>query len=75
MKIKDRIRQKTPPFWRKVGNYSLIGGAIISGLAIGLKQGGIEISLFGTELNTILATIGGTLAAVGKGLASLVIND
>lgn len=75
MKIKDRLKTKTPPFWKKVGNWSLIGGVVIGAVSIGLDQGGIEIKLFGMTLNTILATIGGTLAAVGKGLSSLAIND
>lgn len=75
MRIKDRIKQQTPPFWKKVGNYCLVGGIIVGGIGIGLDEMDLSVNLFGMELKSIFISIGATMAAVGKGLSKLVIND
>jgi hypothetical protein len=66
--IKSRIKEPTPVFWKKFGNYCLLIGGITS-----IVGGGIIV--YKECLGSIIITIGSTLAAVGKFLSEMTIMD
>lgn len=66
--IKQRFKLPSPDFWKKIGNGCLIVGAII-----GVIGGGLVT--FYPTLGTIVITIGATIAAVGKILAGMTVEN
>jgi len=71
MKLRDRLKAETPPLWKKIGNWSLIGGAILSGITLGLDQSGLDVKIFGLTINPAMNFLGVALGAIGKALSSL----
>lgn len=71
MKIKDRLKAETPPIWKKIGNWSLIGGVVLSGVTLGLDKSGLDVKIFGLTINPAVNFLGIVLGAIGKALSSL----
>lgn len=71
MKIRDRLKAETPPLWKKIGNWSLITGVIISGITFGLDETGLDIKILGINMNTAMSFVGVTLGAIGRMLSRL----
>ena len=70
--IKKRLESETPKFWKKLGNYSLFAGVILTGIGTGLATGGLSIPAW---IAPVVITGGTSLAAIGKGFSALTTTD
>lgn len=66
--IRKRLSLPSPDFWKKVGNTCLVIGTILGAIGGGL------LGYFPTVGGIVIA-IGATIAAVGKILASLTVEN
>lgn len=65
--ILNRIKLPTPSFWKKVGNYCMATGVILTIVAE-------RLSTSYPDLSSILLGIGGTLIAIVKPLTLLTVE-
>ncbi|MCD4681135.1 MAG: hypothetical protein K8S00_12190 [Bacteroidales bacterium] len=69
--VVKRFISKTPPFWKKVRNWSFFGGLVFAGLVQGFATAGISIP----AITIILTVAGGVCSVVGGGLSQLATED
>ncbi len=70
--ITQRLTSETPPFWKKVRNWTFFGGLVVAGLTQGIATAGITIPPL---LATILTIIGSACSVVGGGYSQYQTSD